>query len=237
MRKAGAFILLAALCAGAHAGDVANFVELGFSPGGETFAFGQYGTEDKTFSAYADIFFVDVAKNEFVPGANLSSPAGSTSGISSFGVFKQLKKKAGRSMSRLAIETEEGKPARAGRAIYAEDPSAPRNSGLAMSFRDFETGKAYDIALHQRTSGEGPGVSSSFYIAAKIAEPGGKEKSFTVGHPSFERKGVLGYRISRILTDASNSALVFVVEKEMYTPDGTSVRYMVETLSVDSSRL
>ena len=230
MRKAGAFILLAALCAEMHAGDVANFVELGFSPDGKVYAFGQYGTEDKTLSAYADIFFVDVAKNEFVPGANLSSPPGDTSGTSSSSVFKQLKKKAEPSMRRLAIETEEGKPAQSARAIYAEDASAPHNDGLAMSFRDFETGKVYDIALHQQASGREENASASFYITAKITGPGGRTENVTVGNPSRKREGVLGYRISRILTDASNSALVFVVEKEMYTPDGTSMRYMVETV-------
>ena len=225
MRKAGVFILFAALCVCAHAGDVANFVELGFSPDGKVYAFGQHGTEDKTLSAYADIFFVDVPKNEFVPGANLSSAPGETSGESSSAVFKQLKKKSALSMKRLAIDSDAGS-----RAIYAESRYAPHNDGLAMSFRDFETGRSYDISLHQKINGSGEDASSTFYITAKITEHDGKEKSFTVGHPSFKRKGVVGYRISRILTNSTNSALVFVVEKEMHSTDGASVRYMVETV-------
>ena len=225
MRKAGAFVLLAAICACAYAGDVANFVELGFSPNGKIYAFGQHGTEDKTFSAYADIFFVDVAKNEFVPGANLSLAPGETSGATSSDIFKQLKKKAALSMKRLGVDSGE-----ASRPIYTEAAHAPHSDGLELSFRDFETGKNYDVTLHQRRSGSGDKPSSSFYITAKITDPDGKETSFTVGNPGRKRQDVLGYRISRILTDQTGSALVFVVEKEMRAPNGTSVRYMVETV-------
>ncbi len=232
MRKAGVFIILAAFCASVHAGDIANFVELGFSPDGRTFAFGQYGTDEKTLSSYGDLFFVDVAKNEFVPGANVSSPPGAAPGVEPAIVFNRLKEKAALSIKRLAVDGEESIPsARLGRAIYTEDASAPPYSdGLAMSFRDFETGKSYDVALHQMASGSGAGASSSFYITAKITNADGKTESITVGNPGYKREGVIGYRISRIITDAENRALVFVVEKEMYAPGGNSVRYMVETL-------
>lgn len=233
MRKVIALMLFAALCASASAGNVANFVELGFSPDGKIFAFGQYGTDDKTLSAYADIFFVDVAKNEFVPGANVSSPAGGVPGAAASSVFKQLKDEAALSIKRLSIKGDKcdaDDASHEGRAIYAEDAAAiPHSDGLAMSFRDFETDKAYDISLSQSSSGSGAGVSSSFYITAKITGLDGKTESITVGNPGYERKGVIGYRICRIITDPSNRALVFVVEKEMYSPDGTSVRYMVET--------
>ena len=138
-------------------------------------------------------------------------------------------------MKRLSVGTGEGESQddkRASRIIYTESRYAPSNDGLAMSFRDFETGRRYDISLSQTINGEGEEVSSTFYITAKITEPDGKENEFTVGHPSFEREGVQGYRISRILTNSTNSALVFVVEKEMYSADGISVRYMVETVDL-----
>ena len=232
MRKAGVLVIFAALCVSAHGGDVANFVELGFSPDGKIFAFGQYGTDEKTLSSYGDLFFVDVAKNDFIPGANVSSPPGATPGVESAVVFSRLKEKAALSMKRLAVDGEECEPpARLGRAIYAESAAAPpQNDGLSMSFRDFHTGRSYDIALRQKRSGSKENVSSSFYISAKITSADGKEETFTVGNPGYARSGVLGYRISRIITDDENRALVFVVEKEMYFPGGNSIRYMVETL-------
>ena len=48
------------------AGDVANLVNLGFSPDGMTYAFGEYGITDQTYRSYAEIYIVDVAKNDFV---------------------------------------------------------------------------------------------------------------------------------------------------------------------------
>lgn len=231
MRKAFAFVILAAFCASLYAGDVANFVELGFSPDARIFAFGQYGTDEKTLSAYGDLFFVDVAKNEFVPGANVSSPPGASFGTEPAIVFNRLKEQASLSIKRLSIDGESADSGQLGRAIYAEDAAAPpHNDGIAMSFRDFETDKNYDVVLHQMARGSGKGVSSSFYITAKITDVDGKTETVTVGNPGYKRSGVLGYRISRIITDAENRALVFVVEKEMYSLGGNSIRYMVETV-------
>lgn len=231
MRKAIVFMILTAVCAALYAGDVANFVELGFSPDGKTFAFGQYGTDSKTLSPYGDLFFVDVAKNEFVPGANVSVSPAESGRQDPAALFESLKSRASLSMKRLSIGTGGTDGAvNSGRAVYAEEVSVPRSDGLSMHFRDFETGNRYSISLHQLVRGKNADVSSSFYITAKITDSEGNTVTKTVGHPDFRRAGVLGYRISRILTDGTNRALVFVVEKEMFNEDGSSVRYMVETL-------
>ncbi len=228
MRKAILFIVLSTLCAAIYSGDVANFVDLGFSPDGKTFAFGQYGVEEKTLSTYGELFFVDVVKNSFIPGANLSSPPGASKQRTASAVFEQLKSKAAPSMRRLSIDNNPEN--RTSRLIYTEDIAAPPNKGLEMHFRDFETEKTYEVSLHQTASGTGFAVSSSFYITAKITGADGRTQTLTTGNPTYKRKGVIGYRISRILTDSSNRAVVFVVEKEMYSPGGNSIRYMVETL-------
>ena len=49
-----------------YAGDSAAFEDLGFSQDGRTYVFAQYGKTDKKFQAWAEIYTVDVEKNEFV---------------------------------------------------------------------------------------------------------------------------------------------------------------------------
>jgi len=48
------------------AGDVARFVDIGFSADGKTYFFGQYGKIDNKFLPYAEIYAVDVKKNDFI---------------------------------------------------------------------------------------------------------------------------------------------------------------------------
>ncbi len=63
------------------AGDVAQFVDLGFSPDGRYYMFGQYGVTDKTWQGYAEIYTVDMDKNAFVPaGVFKSGPSAATAG-------------------------------------------------------------------------------------------------------------------------------------------------------------
>ena len=49
------------------AGDVANFVNLGFSEDSSVCMFGQYGVIDGEERPYAEIYTVNVHKNAFVP--------------------------------------------------------------------------------------------------------------------------------------------------------------------------
>lgn len=44
------------------AGDAAAFVDLGFSKDGRTYMFAQYGSTDKTWRGFAEIYSVDIEK-------------------------------------------------------------------------------------------------------------------------------------------------------------------------------
>ena len=55
-------------CTLLSAGDVATFVDKGFSADGKYYVFGQYGRTDKKYQGWAEIFQVDIAKNDWVDG-------------------------------------------------------------------------------------------------------------------------------------------------------------------------
>ena len=105
-------------------------------------------------------------------------------------------------------------------------------------FKDFEGSTSeqsifYHIQLVKTVEGTGPALRSSFFITMERKDEAGKVISrHTVGSPDIKRKNVLGYRIDRIFSDKTGKNLVFVVEKTLQDVNGTSIRYMVETISL-----
>ncbi len=224
MRKIAICITMAFVTLAAYAGDVATFVNLGFSADGGSFAFGQYGVTDGDYRAYADLFCVDVAKNDFVKGGKFSvAPSQSTVGKDGRGTFASLQNKAASFIGTLRIDSSSQ-----GRAIYAQAEDAP--SVKELSFRDFENGREFAVTLKSLSDGSGSSVRSSFYLLVVITDANGVERRYTVGLPGFARSGVKDYQIRRILTDQSGKSIVFVIEKELAEKRGNSLRFMVETL-------
>ena len=224
MQKIMAMFFCAVLTVSAYAGDVASFVNLGFSSDGTRFVFGQYGITDSEFRAYADIFCVDVVQNKFITDGKFSTPPSkATAEKDSRGIFAALQNSAAPFIKKLAVDS-----AQQGRALYvqAENGSKPKS----LSFRDFETGYAYAITLHSITEGGGASVRSSFYLSVEVSSPDGKITRKTVGLPGFKREGVKDYLVRRIITDLSGKSLIFVIEKEEFNIKGNSVRFMIETL-------
>ncbi len=221
MRKIAVLFLCALSLSVATAGDVATFVSLGFSPDGTRYAFGQYGITDSDYRAYADILFVDVARNDFLKGGKFSSANEPTKdGRVAFSALQgnssAYAKKAG---------IDQGLQ---GRPLYVQADSEPVPKTL--SFRDFDTGRSYEVTLNSLVEGTGKDVRSSFYLVVSVTDSDGKTVRKTVGLPGFKRNGVRGYAIRRIVTDDSGKALVFVIEKELFAPKGGSIRYMVEAV-------
>ena len=223
MRKLALLIVLAVQVAVLSAGDVANFVGLGFSPDGTRYAFGQYGRTDADFRAYADILAVDVAKNDFLPGGKYqTSPDAATAGKDGKAAFQALQDTAAIYLVKQGIDV-----ASQGRAFYVQAVNEPELKEL--SFRDFETGSEYAISVRTLSEGSGKDVRSSFYIIATVTDSTGKKFTKTIGLPGYKRPGVKDYLIRRIVTDNSGKSLVFVIEKKQFDRNGDSVRFMVET--------
>jgi predicted secreted protein len=68
MRRFAFALLCCAIVAPAYAADGSQLRAIGFSPDGRYFAFEQYGIQDGSGSAYADIFVLDTEKDAWVKG-------------------------------------------------------------------------------------------------------------------------------------------------------------------------
>ena len=214
--------LLAALAA--YAGDVAQFINLGFSPDAKYFMFGQYGISEKDSASWAETFIVDVAANNFVPrGAQKSSGTHPVDpGATGLGALLNV----------LADSLPQKKKFRVdylitGRLLYVLIDGA--QAADTLEFRDFQSGKSYKITLTQSISTRGTDTSSSFTIAVTVTDKDGRVHSFTAGSPNIVRKGVKAYHIKQLILAPDNTSMVFIVQREEQDTRGNNVRYMVET--------
>jgi len=220
-----AIILLAAPV---WAGDVASFVNLGFSPDSGYYMFGQYGVDTQTGTPYAETFVVDTKKNDFVQKgtARMTYAVRPEPGQDSAAAFYALLADQG------AAKLKEYKidPLRQGRIVYllvnGETPSD------ALTFKDYKTDAQWEVQLRPTSVEVNGEITSAFGISVTIKAKSGSVKRFEAGNPGIKRKGVRGYAIRRILVTPDEKTLVFIVEKRIVTKDGDSVRYMVETVRV-----
>ncbi len=235
---AAAFSLFA-LSAFSFAGDAAAFSDIGFSADGKTYIFGEYGKTDRSFQAYAEIYVVDVAKNDFVSGGVFkTNPSSSTTGISGRKAYDALLSRSGSS-----IRNYRCTPAAPENMLYIRNASGGKivkpeagSSTDRIVFQDFErstddTDIFFRIQMKQTVKGKGTNVSSSYYIDMRMEDQDGKLLgSWKVGNPQYERKGVSSYEIEKIFTDPSGQSIVFLIQKTVEDENGTSIRYMVETV-------
>jgi predicted secreted protein len=211
----------------AFAGDVATFVDLGFSPDSAYFMFGQYGAEQSSGKPYAETYLVDNRKNDFVAKgvARKVYETGLEPGQDGVGAFYALFSDQVALARKYKIDH-----LRPGRLLYVlldgQEPPA------SLSFRDFKTGASYEISLNQSASDAKGGSSSSFGLALSVAGKDGSAKRVTGGNPDIKRPGVKAYLIRRIIAAPDEKTLVFIVEKRMAEKGDGGIRYMVETLKL-----
>lgn len=211
------------------AGDAAAFKDIGFSDDGKIYVFGQYGMTDVKFRPYAEIYAVDVVKNEYIPG----------------GVFKKIEAKSeknGKEVYDNLCARHSSEIAKYGCAKTSSDntlyvmENEAKDGAETISFKNYGDENSleqcdFSVRLVPTFEGIGQNCKSSFYIDLSIKDSG-TEKKYKVGSPERKRAGVTGYKIVRIFRDAKRSSLVFVVEKTVEDQVGTSIRYMVETVKL-----
>jgi predicted secreted protein len=211
--------LLAALAA--SAGDVAQFVNLGFSKDARYFMFGQFGIAEKDSTAWADTFIVDVPANAFAAkgtkrftGSQPVDPGANGLGALLNALSDGLSRTKQLRIDHLAT----------GRLLYVLLDGA--QAADTLEFRDFQSGRSYKIGLTQTAATNG----ASFGISIAITEKDGTTRSVTAGDPSFKRSGVKAYHIKQIILAPDGASLVFIVQKEEQDTHGNNVRYMVEAV-------
>jgi len=210
---------------GVFAGDKAELVNLGFSPDGRYFMFGQYGYSPETSKSYAEIYLVDVEKNSFVPGGIFKGEYISfiEPGQSADGSLYTLLESVSSIREKYNVDyIQKGRP------LYIRIEET-EESMSALDFRDFETGSRYRMNLNQdtRMDEEGLPVESSFHIELNYSTASREDIPFMIGHPDFKRKDIGSYRIERVLTDPKGHSLVIILAK---IDRDLNIRYMVETL-------
>jgi predicted secreted protein len=224
------FIALLCRAAGLWAGDTASFVDLGFSPDGKVYMFAQYGVQSATLKPWADLFTVDVPRNNFVAGGKVSyvhdSPV--TAGSDGAGALYRLIAKNAALAAQYGVNfLVQGQPlyiAMNGGA--EEDPMG----GESIEFRDFEGGYSYRATLRPLVEGAGTQLTSSFYINLERAAPDGSRKSYTVGTPQVKRPLIASYRIRKVMIAPGDGSMIFVIEMKKQEKGGADIRYMVEAL-------
>jgi predicted secreted protein len=210
-----ALFLLAALVA--SAGDIAQFVNLGFSSDSKYFMFGQYGVSEKSSAPWAESSVVDVAKNAFAARGvrKVAYTRAAEPGASGLGALLTILGEALPQTRQYRIDHLV-----TGRMLYILVDGVPANE--VLEFRDFQTGRAYSVRLLR--SG-----TSSFHISAAVTEKSGTVREITAGDPSIQRPGVKSYQVKQILLAPDGNSLVFVIQREEQDTKGSNIRYMVET--------
>lgn len=230
MKKSIIFGLFLAIGLSAlSAGDVATYVDKGFSDDGKYYIFGQYGKVDKKFQGYAEIYQVDIEANDYVDGGVFKTkPSAVTADKTGRDVYDALEAKSFYYFKDIKTET-----ANPDHVLYILDDVNKTGTDeiVFTDFRgsDIENQNTYNIKLIPTIKGEGKNCRSSFYITVEKKDTDGNVlETHKVGSPDIVRKGITNYKIERIICDKSEKNLIFVIEKILEDDAGISIRYMVE---------
>jgi predicted secreted protein len=220
-------ILLLCNAAVLKAGDSASFVDLGFSADGSAYMFAQHGVRSGTLYPWADLFVVDIARNEFVPQGRIpythSKPIDAGQDGSA-ALYHLLTQNAGLVERHGLSYPNQGQP------LYIALNGDPAYDGATITFKDFVSGISYQANLVEKISGSGKNVRSSFYITLESTGSDGEKKTYTIGAPQLERPSIFSYRIKKALAAPSGNALIFVIEMKRHGENGPDIRYMIEAV-------
>jgi predicted secreted protein len=210
-------------------GDVARFVDLGFSEDGRIFMFAQYGVTEDSLKPWAEMRIIDVRANDFVSGGrfNYTHADRIAAGQDGSGALFRLIAGNAAAIERYAIPfLHQGIP------LYISLLNGHEPGGDTIDFRDFEKEIRYDAKIipYIEDDEKGKTARSSFFIELVRTDKSGDAKTFTTGTPGIKRKGVQSYSIKKVLAAPDRTSLIFVIEMHVQNGSGPNIRYMVETL-------
>jgi len=207
------------------AGDVASFIDMGFSPDGKIYMFGQYGVLSPALKPWAELYVVDVSTNNFVPNGRMSYTQDSPikAGQDGSGVFYRLVANNSAFTNKYNVNFQnQGLP------LYISRDENPSSNGEMIEFRDFLAGKTYKAELIPNREGSGQNLRSWFYINLESQAQNGQIKSYTIGNPHIKRQKIESYNINRVLIDPRGESIIFIIEMKRVSDSGYDIRYMVE---------
>jgi predicted secreted protein len=207
------------------AGDSASFVDLGFSPDGRIYMFAQYGVQSGALKPWADLFVVDVPRNNFVSGGRISYTHDSPvlAGQDGSGALYRIIARNAALADQYGVSF-----LRQGQPLYIALDNDPPPTGETIEFRDFESGNFYRATLVPFVEGSGESLKSSFYINLENSSPNGTRKTYTVGTPQLKRPHIASYRIKKVMIAPHDGSIIFVIEMKKQAAGGYDIRYMIE---------
>ncbi len=225
-RLASIGVLILLVTFAASAGDIARFMNLGFSPDSRYFMFGQFGIQEKTSTPWAETYIVDVKANTFVAHGVHKVSSSQQVDPGSDGIGALFDAVADSRAQKLQYRIQHMVT---GRLLYilVDGAMAPDT----VDFRDFQTGRNYEITMSQtRPSGE---AGASFGLAITVTDKDGVVHTSKAGDPALRRAGVKAYHVKEIILAPDNASLVFLIQKEQHDTRGDNVRYMIETAGIN----
>jgi predicted secreted protein len=223
------FIILLTFVSTLWAGDSAIFVDLGFSPDGKTYMFGQHGVLSSSLRPWANLYIVDVASNAFVRNGRVALIENTPirAGQDGSGILHRLVSNNSSLTNHYRINFQnQGLP------LYISRDETPSPYGEKIDFRDFLSGKTYNAQLIPTITGSGQNTKSQFYINLEVISPNNQCKTYKVGTPNFVRHGIVQYNIKKVLIDANGGSVIFVIEMMRAADNGYDIRYMVEAVKL-----
>jgi len=215
------FFISAAL----FAGDVASFIDMGFSPDGKFYMFGQYGVLSATLKPWAEFFIIDVLTNNYAPNGWVTYTDNNPVKAQQDGleVFTRLVADNSALISRYNINSQNK-----GLPLYISRDENPPSNGERIEFRDFLTGNAFKAELIPGREGSGQNVRSWFSIKLENKTKNDQIKNYPIGNPQRKRPKIETYNINRVLIDQGEGSIVFIIEMKRVSDSGYDIRYMAE---------
>ena len=208
------------------AGDAATFVDLGFSPDGRTYMFAQYGVQSGTLKPWADLFVVDVARNNFVSNGRDSyvhDTAVLAGNDGSGALYRIIARNTAIADQYRVNFLNMGQP------LYIAMSGQNTGAGESIEFRDFTTGNSFKANLVSFVEGTGQNLRSSFFINLESNTNAGR-RTYTVGTPQVKRPLITEYRINKVIVAPRDGSMIFVIEMKRQASSGFDIRYMVEAV-------
>jgi predicted secreted protein len=210
-----------------YAGDVASFVDLGFSENGAIYMFAQYGVDEHTLNPWSELYIVDVVKNDFVKGGRLSYKHDKPVALGQDGsaaLLRIISHNTGLIQKYRSNFMHQGIP------LFISLEDVRYSGGQTIDFRDFEKRAYYSASLNAIVYGGGSDIRSSFFIVLDGTDSNGVKKTYRVGNPDVKRAGVTTYSIKKAIVNPARTSMILVIEMTLLNGSGSDIRYMVEAL-------